>query len=90
MFGEVLTDAFAYDPNTDEWTQIDDSPHNYGGSIAAIVGSRVYLIGGAIEGSNIPIPDVNVFDPVSETWMQKTEMPTPRSLHAACVYDSTI
>ena len=61
MSNGVYPDIDAYDPATDTWTRIgtmDVPRHGYG---AAVVGDRVYLMGGAIKQGGTPGDKSSVF-----------------------------
>jgi len=61
MSNGVFPDIDAYDPVTDTWTRIgsmDVPRHGYG---AAVVGERVYLMGGAIKQGGTPGVQSSVF-----------------------------
>jgi len=88
ILGGVVTNSFVYNPDSDEWTQISDSPR-IGDPCVAVAEGKVYLIGGAKEGA-VPVSDVTMYDPLSNTWTKKTDMPTPRSMLTACIIDNKI
>jgi hypothetical protein len=77
--------ADAYDPLTDEWTRLEDMPRPRDHFQAAVVGDRLYAIGGRrtfeSEGS-IEIEDiaaVDVLDMGTAKWSADvTSIPTPR------------
>jgi N-acetylneuraminic acid mutarotase len=58
---------------------------------AAVVGGRIYTIGGRIDGSygrNLAVNEV--YDPATDSWRSRTPMPTTRSGIAAAVLDGII
>jgi predicted secreted protein len=56
----------------------------------AVVDDTIYLIGGSLSISSPPIPNVMAYDPVTESWTQKSDMPTSRLLLSASVVDGKI
>ena len=75
-----------YDPTTDTWTQKADIPKQQNNSSIAAVGGKIYVIGGSEDraagggvGQMGNIQTVEQYDPATDTWTQKTDMPTQRS-----------
>ena len=46
---------------------------------SSVVNGKIYLIAGTHDEVN-QVSTVEVYDPVTDTWAQKADMPTPRSL----------
>jgi N-acetylneuraminic acid mutarotase len=57
---------------------------------AAVLGGRIYLIGGFNTTTNVPSDRVLVYDPAKRTWSEAAPMPAPRGGHAAVVLDGKI
>jgi N-acetylneuraminic acid mutarotase len=57
---------------------------------AAVVGRRVYVIGGFKTTTNVPSADVLVYDIDSHTWSTAASLADPRGGHAAAVLDGKI
>jgi N-acetylneuraminic acid mutarotase len=86
--------AFEYDPRADSWKPLAPLPKKRGAAAAAVVGGKIYLIGGAgthpgsKETSLHParphrsLGDNDVYDPATNTWTVRNPMPTARN-HAA-------
>ncbi len=66
------------------WTQKADMPTPRYGHSAAVVNDKIYLIGGtASETASLfaaPIMAVEEYDPATDTWTRKADMPAPRVL----------
>ena len=89
-----INNAWEYDPVADTWQALAPMPSKRGSSLAAVVGDRIYVIGGAttIPGSketavyptrpHMSVGTVEEYDPASNTWRERSAMPTPRN-HAA-------
>src|SRR6266487_3650225 len=79
----------AYNPTTDAWTVLAPPPGTSvspdGGNNVAVVAGIVYMIGGNAQGS---CTNANVaYNPVTNLWVAKASMPTPRC-GAAVVADN--
>ena len=89
-----INNAWEYDPANDNWKAIASLPTKRGSAVAAVVGDKIYVIGGA---ANLPgseamalmptVPQgvlgtVEEYDPAANTWRARSPMPTPRN-HAA-------
>ena len=57
---------------------------------AAIVGDKLYVLGGFQVVSNQPTDEVQVYDLQSQQWSLASPMPSPRGGHAAVVLDGRI
>jgi N-acetylneuraminic acid mutarotase len=57
---------------------------------AAVVGGRIYLIGGFNTVTNVPSTRVLVYDPATRAWSEAAPLPAPRGGHAAVVLDGRI
>jgi len=84
-----------YDGATDSWSYAPPLPRPLHHAMAAGVDGRVYVIGGEISSSGVAnqgiyLNTVYEFDPQSQTWSQKSSMPTSRSGGATGVIGSTI
>ena len=89
-----INNAWEYDPAADTWRALAPMSSKRGSSLAAVVGDRIYVIGGAttIPGSketavyptrpHMSVGTVEEYDPASNTWRERSAMPTPRN-HAA-------
>jgi N-acetylneuraminic acid mutarotase len=57
---------------------------------AAVLGGRIYLIGGFNTVTNVPSAQVLVYDPATHGWSEAAPLPTPRGGHAAVVLNGRI
>ena len=82
----------AYDPATDIWTTKANMPTPRTMSAIAVVDGRIYVIGGAFGTvqENRTLSAVEAYDPTTEKWTRKADMPTARCLSATCVIDGQI
>jgi N-acetylneuraminic acid mutarotase len=73
------------------WTTVAQLPGSgLNAPTAAVVGGRVFLIGGFETDTNVPTARVHVFDPASAAWSEAAPLPAPRGGHAAVVLDGQI
>jgi N-acetylneuraminic acid mutarotase len=84
-----------YDPATDTWTQKADMPTAREMLTTSVVNGKIYAIGGgaSINGGYAqmePFSTVEEYDPATDTWTTKSEMPTARTTHCASVVDGKI
>src|SRR5579864_5673167 len=89
-----INNAWEYDPVADAWKALAPMPGKRGSALAAAVGDKIYVIGGAttLAGSketavfpthpHMSVATVEEYDPASNTWRERSPMPTPRN-HAA-------
>ena len=100
VFGErAIATVEVYDPKTDTWERKADMPTARAGVATLVVDGKIYAMGGAerqkfVVGpgwghSHKLLPTVEVYDPKTDTWMPKADMPVPRS-GSNCVLDGKI
>lgn len=87
-----ITNAWEYDPATDAWRALAALPTARGSANAVAVNGKLHVIGGAAfqvnaQGTSHPsrmraLGTHEVYDPASNSWSTRTEIPTPRN-HAA-------
>jgi N-acetylneuraminic acid mutarotase len=89
-----ISNAWEYDPAKDTWKALAPMPTARGAAVAAEVGGKIYVIGGAsvhpgakIVGLTASTPHRSlgtneVYDPETNTWETRSPMPTSRN-HAA-------
>ena len=89
-----IDNAWAYDPGADNWRALAPMPTRRGSPVAAAVGGKIYVIGGAsthpgsAERAVHParphraLGTVEEYDPATNTWRTRSPMPTARN-HAA-------
>jgi RNA polymerase sigma factor (sigma-70 family) len=96
MGGTDQNQAFAtievYDPATDTWTRKADMPAGRGldGAVCAVNG-KIYIIGGwPNPKAGTVLNEVKEYDPKTEKWTKKSDMPTKRAHLALCVVKGKI
>jgi N-acetylneuraminic acid mutarotase len=89
-----IGNAWEYDPAADSWKILAPMPTRRGSPVAAAVGGKIYVIGGASihPGSSEPavlptrphraLGTVEEYDPATDSWRARAPMPTARN-HAA-------
>jgi N-acetylneuraminic acid mutarotase len=88
---QPIDNAFEYDPATDNWKALAPMPTKRAAAVAAAVGGKLYVIGGAtmLAGSketaihparaHRSVGTVEEYDPATNTWRERSMMPTPRN-----------
>ncbi|MCY3741040.1 MAG: hypothetical protein OXH00_08470 [Candidatus Poribacteria bacterium] len=85
-----------YDPQTDTWVRKQDLPVSRMQFGIGAVAGKIYAIGGVLDpkekkpGLQGRIDLVEVYDPVSDTWAKRADMPTRRDGFATAIIDDTI
>jgi len=85
----ILSTVEEYDPVTNTWKRKADMPTARGemGS-SAVVNGKIYVIGGDLNihanRSTYGSPIVEEYDPSTDTWTRKADMPTSRVLPGTC------
>ena len=99
-FGDIsVATVEMYDPETDTWERKADMPTARTGVATLVVDGKIYAIGGGASkkfqrgpgwgyGGKL-LPTIEMYDPGTDTWIQKADMPVPRS-GRACVVDGKI
>ena len=83
----------AYDPQTNTWWQLTDMPTRRYYPKAAVVNDIIYVFGGwyEVKGVKTEYPvRVEAYDPATDTWTRKKDMPVPRVHPAIGVVDGKI
>ena len=100
-FGDLaLAKVEMYDPETDTWARKANMPTARSAVSTSVVDGKIYAIGGeeiekikAYKGSVNKVkdlPTVEMYDPSTDTWTQKADMPTARSYLSTSVMDGKI
>ena len=99
-FGDIsIATVEMYDPETDTWERKADMPTARAGVSTVVVDGKIYAIGGGqtkkfqrglgwVYGGKV-LSTIEMYDPVTDTWTQKADMPVPR-VGRACVVDGKI
>lgn len=76
------TDSFSYDPASNIWTTIANIPRATGETRAVVVNNQMWVLGG---GRVVPNPsnEVDIYNPVSNTWSTGVPFTTARRNFAA-------
>jgi N-acetylneuraminic acid mutarotase len=87
-----LSTVEEYDPATDTWTRKADMLTVRCDMLGSspVVDDKVYVIGGYSSGDSCGGTTVEEYDPVTDTWTRKADMPTRRWSLATCAVDGKI
>ena len=77
--GTEVRDVWLYDPAADTWERGADMPRGRGGTAGATLDGELYVLGG--EGNDEVetgvFPDVDAYDPVTDSWRSLPDLPLP-------------
>jgi len=85
-----------YDPHTGDWTPLSDAPGARDHFHAAVVGDKLYAVGGRLSGGDggtfAPlIAEVDVYDFTTGSWTRlMNDLPTPRAAAAVAYFGGEI
>ena len=83
-----------YDTGTSTWVKKRNMPTLRDGFTTAVVNGKIYIIGGRVHNKRFDAPVVTglveVYDPLTNRWEKRADMPTKRGLTDAVVVDGKI
>jgi N-acetylneuraminic acid mutarotase len=81
-----------YNPVTNTWTRKADMPTARGrlAPSCPVVDGKIYVVGGSGYGADWYSPTVEEYDPSTDTWTRKADMPTGRFSLATCAVGGKI
>ena len=81
----LLSAVEEYDPVTDIWTQKADMPELRGwiANHSPAVNGKIYVVGGWTKHLGAGLPTLEEYDPLTDTWTKKANMPTARGALAS-------
>jgi N-acetylneuraminic acid mutarotase len=88
--------GFQFTPTAASWALIDDAwqerapmpaARARGSASVGVIGGKIYLAGGLTGGA---VDQVDVYDPVADTWTALAPMPEPRDHGGGCVLDGRL
>ncbi|UCH15099.1 MAG: hypothetical protein JSV22_03820, partial [Bacteroidales bacterium] len=86
------TKSWKYDSNTDTWDSIHSMKYQHGVMTASVIKDKIYIIGGVEDiPSNWEITGkVEMYDPGTDNWEEKAELPHPVANHIVVVHNEKI
>jgi N-acetylneuraminic acid mutarotase len=97
-----VSDAWEYSPETDSWKALAPMPTPRGAGGAVEINGKIYVVGGANMPPNATVkaisfaqPHVTIgtleeYDPATNTWRSRTQMPTPRNHFVAAAVNGKL
>ena len=88
-----LNSVVAFDPSTNTWAPCSDMPTRRSGTIAAVVGNRIYIIGGGFkhsDGNFRFLNKVEIYDPETDQWDTGPDMLMPHDYPAGALLGNYI
>lgn len=92
----ALSSLEEYDPATDTWTTKSPMPTPRQYHASCVVDGKIYVTGGGESPSAMNYEGVECYatveeyDPATDTWTEKSPMPTARMAHAACPVEGLV
>ena len=96
---QSLSTVEMYNPETDTWEGKANMPTVRSNVAVSVVDGKIYAIGGSkLKKYQVPrgfgieseeLPTVEMYNPATDTWTQKADMPTPKKTKT-CVVDGKI
>jgi N-acetylneuraminic acid mutarotase len=92
LWGAPLSTVEEYDPATDTWTRKADMPTARLCVSTSAVNGKIYAIGGSAGGGQWyqGLTTVEEYDPATDTWTTKADMPTGRTYFSTCAMNGKI
>jgi hypothetical protein len=78
-----------YDPNTDAWTPMAHMPNPKGWIKGLYARGKIYVIGGQ-SNMNSALNENAVYDPATDSWVQKVPCPTATIAYEGAVYRDSL
>ncbi len=90
--GTNMATVEQYDPSSDTWTTKADLPTLRSHLATEVIDGKIYAIGGwdRRDGLDTVFSSVAVYDPATDTWTKRADMPTPRWSLASSVVNGKI
>ena len=97
-----INNAYEYDPAADSWKALAPMPTKRGAAVAARVGDKIYVIGGATTAPGATNPSIHPaipqrvlnlveeYDIKTNEWRERAAMPTPRNHTTAGVVNGKV
>jgi N-acetylneuraminic acid mutarotase len=87
----VTNAAYALDPETGKWSQVRPVPGTAGrlGASAVAAREQLFLLGGLVldsQGGVSVVPDLNVYEPLTDRWYRGSDLPVRVAESVAGVY----
>jgi N-acetylneuraminic acid mutarotase len=92
-FDPAISTVQEYNPATDAWKTKKSMPTKRLGLGVSVVDGKIYAIGGMTSGTEFwsgMHKTVEVYDPLTDTWSTKSDMPTARVWFSTSVVDGKI
>ena len=90
MYGTTRA-LYRYNPTTDIWVKLAPPPPYTSGELPAsgVIGGKFYVAGGE-DYDYMAIPNLNVYDPATNTWKSRASMPVPLEAPAGAAIDGKL
>lgn len=86
-----------FDPQTSKWTQAAPAPTARNSAASVVIDGKIYVVGGRQNQTNkngdvriVNVPNLEVYDPVTDSWESRAAMPIAQGGLAAAVADGKL
>jgi N-acetylneuraminic acid mutarotase len=84
-----------FDPQTSTWVRKTDMPTPRYALSSCVIGGKIYVVGGLISTFQMVTPALatqalEIYDPATDSWEKKADMPEPRASAALAVFKGKI
>jgi RNA polymerase sigma factor (sigma-70 family) len=92
QIGPITTAVEEYDPTTDTWTEKTNMPTVRYYVTTSVVNGKIYAIGGVdwVNQEWIPFKSVEEYDPATDKWTRKGDMPEARGVLSSSMVNGKI
>lgn len=82
--GRLVQQLWRYNPATDEWRQLKNSPRKHHAGVGGVINGKWYVAGG--NGNRA----LDVYDPSTNTWSERVSMPSVHDVPGGAVLDQKL
>lgn len=83
------TAVLRFDPESGEWTALAEKPTPVSEVQAAVLGGRIYVPGGRLASGEVS-QGLEIYDPLTDTWISGPDMPAGASAYALAPYEGKL
>ncbi|MFJ5221154.1 carboxypeptidase regulatory-like domain-containing protein [Streptomyces sp. NPDC088354] len=88
--GVGIRSGEVYDPASNTWSQIAEAPLGFGSSGSGVVGDKLYVIGGCTISTGCGTNDVQIYNPVTDSWTSGKPYPERVSYPSCGTVEGTL
>ena len=88
-----MNSVYAFDPATNHWERKADMPTHRSGSVSAVIGDRIYVMGGGFKQANGQfrfLTTVEIYHPDTDSWESGPDLLMPHDYPAVAILNGRI